>query len=191
VYASEADPLYKALDAYEDAAGAVGVQTISTQGAYRQLTDAIAGHGDLQEARVSFALEATILAVLHDEWKAAGAALVAEVADGVAWQEWFATPRKRCANCGDAETWLDRFTGGTCSDCRSNAMEARDQAIVPTELISGCECDGEVGCSARDCSAKPIRPQRGHPDNIAHAEFIEDQAKAEDDLAARRAFYGS
>jgi hypothetical protein len=154
VYASEADPLYKALDAYEDAAGAVGVQTISTQGAYRQLTDAISGHGDLREAQVSFALEATILAVLHDEWKAAGAALVAEVADGEAWQQWFVTPRKRCNHCGDAETWIDRFTGGTCSDCRSNAME-------------------------------------GHPDNIAHAEFIEDQAKAEDDLAARRAFYGS
>ena len=148
-----ADPLYVSLDHYEDAANSVGAQTIVAQGAYRQLTDAIAGHGDLREAQVSFALEATILAVMHDDWRAAGAALVAEVADGVAWQKWFVIPRKRCANCGDAETWGDRFTGGTCSDCRSNALE-------------------------------------GHPDNIAHAEFIEDQARAEDDLAARRAFYG-
>ena len=25
------------------------------------------------------------------------------------------------------------------------------------ELLSGCECDGEVGCSAADCTAKGLR----------------------------------
>lgn len=29
------------------------------------------------------------------------------------------------------------------------------------ETLSGCECDGEVGCSARDCDAKVLRRPAG------------------------------
>lgn len=91
-YTSEADPLYKALDAYEDAAGAVGVQTITAQGAYRQLTDAISGDGDLAEASARFTLEASILVGMHGEWSEAARALSAEAAGAREWQARF-TPK--------------------------------------------------------------------------------------------------
>jgi hypothetical protein len=101
-YVSEADPLYKALDAYEDAAGAVGVQTITTQGAYRQLTDAIGGHGDLQEASVRFQLEASILTVQFGDWSEAARALTHEVKDGADWQRAFMRDRLDAAADLDA-----------------------------------------------------------------------------------------
>ena len=75
--------LYDALVQYEEVANNVGVQTITTQGAYRQLTDAIGGHGDLLEARARFALEFPILAAMHEEWKAAALEVSAAVAESV------------------------------------------------------------------------------------------------------------
>jgi hypothetical protein len=92
VYTSAADPLYKALDAFEDAASAVGVQTITAQGAYRQLTDAISGNGDLEEARSRFTLEATVLTVQHGTWSEAARLLMIEVAEAAQWQARF-TPK--------------------------------------------------------------------------------------------------
>jgi hypothetical protein len=77
------------LDHYEDTAGTVGVRTITASGAYSKLTDAIGGRGDLREAKVTFQLEAALLAVAHQEWALAAQALLAQVSDGRAWQETF------------------------------------------------------------------------------------------------------
>ena len=86
------DPLYQALIAYEDAAGTIGVLSITASGAYRKLTDAIGGHGDLREAKVCFQLEAALLADAHQQWALATQALLAQAADALAWQDNHAPP---------------------------------------------------------------------------------------------------
>ena len=91
--------LYTKIVAYEDAANAVGVQTISTQGAYRQLTDAIGGRGDLAEAQARFALEFPILGVMHEDWKQAALAVSAAVADSLPeWEQSIVIPLRQVAH---------------------------------------------------------------------------------------------
>jgi hypothetical protein len=129
-----ADPLYKALDKYEDAANAVGTLTICAQACYRKLTDAIGGHGDLAEARVSFQIEAALLADAHQQWSLAAQELIYQVADGLEWQQSFAIPRKRCPQCGDAWSAKDPWDHqGGCNNCWAQAHP--DGNIVPLELI--------------------------------------------------------
>ena len=60
--------LYPALCDYEDAAGEVGVRAIAVTAAYRSLTDAIGGHGSLEEARTVFALAHISLHDANVEW---------------------------------------------------------------------------------------------------------------------------
>jgi hypothetical protein len=117
-----ADPLYVALDHFEDASNNVGSLTIVTQGAYRMLTDAIGGHGDLSEARARFHLEAAMLVDAHQQWAGAVQVLNAAVEDGLAWQDSI-VHRHRCANCGAVTP-----RAGWCSDCVSNVKEAGDQS---------------------------------------------------------------
>ncbi len=122
VEARPTDPLYGALVHVDDAMNEVGSLTISYSGAYCGLQDAIRGFGNLEDARYRFAMEATLLSSAHDTWKQAVAALNTQVEDGVTWQAWFMGPRKRCANCGDAETWDNRWTHqGTCNECVATA----------------------------------------------------------------------
>lgn len=80
------DPLYEALVKYEDAANNVGSLTVVTQGAYRQLTDAIGGHGDLALSLGRFQFEAALLADAHNQWNGRAQVLAAAVADGIEWQ---------------------------------------------------------------------------------------------------------
>jgi hypothetical protein len=76
-----ADPLYVALDHYEDAAQNVGTLALCAMSRYRQLTDAIGGRGDLAEAKAAFHLEASLLADAHQQWAGAAQVLNAAVAD--------------------------------------------------------------------------------------------------------------
>jgi hypothetical protein len=129
-----ADPLYKALDHYEDASNAVGVQTITTQGAFRQLTDAIGGHGDLAEAKARFALEFPILAAMVQEWTEAARGVDVAVGEGLDWQQAFVIPRKRCPQCGDAWSPSDPWDHvGGCNNCFAQANPSGE--IVPLELV--------------------------------------------------------
>ena len=65
------DPLYVAVSDYEDAANQVGVLAIQVQAAYRTLSDALMGYGDLEEARTSFAVEHVHLHDANIEWSQA------------------------------------------------------------------------------------------------------------------------
>lgn len=132
------DPLYDAIVAYEDAANQVGALTIIASGAYRGLADAIGGHGNLEDARYRFAMEAALLSDAHDQWKQAVARLGIQVADGVAWQAWFAQPRKRCAQCGDAETYDNRWVGEkTCNECIADGQERAEHAEAGADHWKG------------------------------------------------------
>jgi hypothetical protein len=134
-------PLYEALIAYEDATGSVQVQQLTVMSAYRTLTDAIGGHGDLQEAQARFALEFPILGVMHEDWKRAALTVSAAVADGLAWQESFVIPRKRCVQCGAAWSPKDPWDHATgCNSCFADAnpsnadLDARDHWATPGVL---------------------------------------------------------
>ena len=120
--------LYDALLAYEDASGSVQVQQLTLMSAYRTLTDAIGGHGDLGEAQARFALEFPILAVMHEDWRKAAFDVAAAVADGLDWQQAFVIPRKRCTQCGDAWSVSDPWDHDTgCNNCfadRTRALRA-------------------------------------------------------------------
>jgi hypothetical protein len=58
--------LYPAIVAWEDACSNVGKQSICTQGAYVQLSRAVAGYGDLDEARARFRLESAAFVCAAD-----------------------------------------------------------------------------------------------------------------------------
>lgn len=91
------DPLYEALVKYEDASNTVGSLTIVTQGAYRQLTDAISGHGDLALSLGRFQFEAALLADAHNQWNGRAQELAAQVADGIEWQRGLGNPFEEVA----------------------------------------------------------------------------------------------
>lgn len=160
------DPLYDAIVAYEDAANQVGALTVTTSGAYANLTNAIGGYGNEEDAVYRFEMESTLLTSAHEHWKACVAELKTQLADGAAWQKWFMEPRKWCNNCGAFEVYDRRFVNGTCQDCVADAHPEAEGALM-------------------------LSVETPHPDNAAFAEWVEDQSKAEDDLLARRAFYGA
>src|ERR1019366_389483 len=109
----------------EDAANEVGALTVTTSGAYRGLTDAIGGHGNLEDARYRFEMEAALLASAQD-------------ADGDDWQHWFMRPRRRCVQCGNAEIGTNPWINDAgCNECFANAnpsgadLDAHDHWATP------------------------------------------------------------
>jgi len=161
--AGPSTPLYEALLQFEDASNQVGVLTITTQGCYRVLTDAIAGYGNLSEAKVAFEFEAALLANAHEHWTSTVQAVRNAVADGIAWQQSFVIPRKYCASCGAQWTAADPWDHE--KNCNSCFADARPDA--PGGLMLSL-----------------------HPDNVAHDEAIQNLDRDCDDQAARATFYG-
>jgi len=91
--------LYPAIVAYEEAASSFGVQTMAVHGAYGKLALAIGGHGDLQEAQSSFALEFPILAVMFDDLRKAAFEVLSEVADSLPeWEQSIVIPLRQVAH---------------------------------------------------------------------------------------------
>ena len=126
------DPLYEAIVQMEDAANTVGSLTVVWMGAYRQLTDSLSSGHNEAEARTRFELETALLADAHTCWAGAAAVLNAQIADGAAWQAWFMEPRKRCAQCGAAETWRNRWTHAAgCNECYADGAESAEHADTP------------------------------------------------------------
>ena len=83
--------IYEALIAYDDAPLNVATLTRMTADAHRQLTDAIRGDGDFEEAKARFRSKSALLADAHAQWSGVAAALNATVADV-----------EQCAQCGAA-----------------------------------------------------------------------------------------
>src|SRR5579862_2821677 len=136
------DPLYEALVGYEDSANNVGSLTVTTSGAYAQLTRAIAGYGDLAEARMRFELEAQLLADAHQQWAGHVQVLLAQVEDGIEWQRLFVIPRKHCAQCGAAWTaknpWLHETA---CNECYADGVERAEHADHPDNVAADREIE--------------------------------------------------
>lgn len=157
-------PLDEAVVVYEQAANELGALSVTCSGAYTKLTDALKGFGNLEDARYRFSMEAALFSSAHNNWKKAVYDLDQRVADGVEWKAWFDAPRLWCKNCGAWEVYTRRFVNGTCLDCIADAHP---------------DAEGALMLSVE------------HPDNVAFDCEIAARERADEDAAAKRAFYGA